>query len=81
MDQDCEQRILDVISAVFTVPVSELTDETGPDNVEGWDSMALINLTLALEAEFGVELPPEEATEMRSVGQIKALLALHGVGT
>ena len=58
-----------------------MTDETGPDNVEGWDSMALINLTLAFEAEFGVQLPPEEATEMGSVGQIKALLAEHGVGS
>ena len=79
MDRDCEQRILDVISAVVQVPVAELTDETGPDTVEAWDSMALINLALALEAEFGVQLPPEEVTEMRSVAQIVALLAQHGV--
>ncbi len=79
MDRDCEQRILEVISAEFEVPVGELADQTGPDDVEGWDSLALINLALALDMEFSVELPPEEVTEMVSVGQIKALLAEHGV--
>ena len=81
MDQDCEQRIFGVISAVFDVPVEELSDELGPENVKGWDSMALISLVLAFEAEFGVQLPPEDATELRTVGQIKSLLAEHGVGS
>lgn len=81
MDPDCESRIFDVISAVFDVPVADLTDELGPENVEGWDSLALISLVLAFEAEFGVQLPPEDATELNTVGQIKALLAQHGVGS
>lgn len=79
MDPNKDERILAVIADMLQVPAGELTDEKGPDDVEGWDSLAMINLALALEAEFDVQLSPEEVTEMGSIGQIKALLAQSGV--
>jgi len=58
-----------------------VSDETSPDTVPTWESVSHINLVLALEAEFGISLTPEEAMDMLSVGLVKTILAERGIGT
>ena len=62
-----ENRIKNVMAAVFEVPVDEITDESSPDNVKSWDSLKHMNLIVALEEEFGVQFTDEEIVEMLNV--------------
>lgn len=54
---------------------TELTDETGPDDIDSWDSLGHVNIITAIEDEFDIEISPEEIGEIRTIGDIKTLLA------
>ena len=59
-----ENRIKNVMAAVFEISVDEITDESSPDNVKSWDSLKHMNLILALEEEFAVTFTDDEIVEM-----------------
>lgn len=43
------------------------------DSISGWDSMAHVNLVLAIEQQFDVQFRPEEMLEMLSI-ELTAML-------
>jgi acyl carrier protein len=53
-------RIKQVMSVVFEVPLESISDDVSTDNMDNWDSLRHLNLILALEEEFGVSIPDEE---------------------
>lgn len=55
-----KDRIKQVMSVVFEVPLQEINEEVSTDNLDNWDSLRHLNLILALEEEFGVSIPDEE---------------------
>jgi acyl carrier protein len=71
-------RLHRVIAEVLGVSVETLTDEANPSTIESWDSLAHLNLILALAAEFDMQLSPDEAAEMLSVGEIRKILLERG---
>jgi len=72
-------RLKAVVASVLRIPVTSVTDDTSPDVVKTWDSLAHLNLVMALEVEFQIALSPEDAMEMLSVGLIRAILKERGV--
>jgi acyl carrier protein len=72
-------RISQIVSDVFGVSAEYLNDESSPDTIETWESSSHINLILSLEIEFDIQLSPEDAMDMLSVGLIRAILADHGI--
>ena len=56
MENQIENRIKNVMSAVFDLQVGEINDNTALHNIESWDSLKHMNLIVALEEEFGVKL-------------------------
>ena len=69
------EQVQQIASDLFAVPTDRITAETSPDNLESWDSIQHLNLVLALEEKFNLQLSPEEMEQMRSIGQITTLLA------
>jgi acyl carrier protein len=63
-----------LFASLLRLPPESISDETSPDNTPEWDSLQSISLVLALEEEFGIRLSMANITEMRNVGQIKAIL-------
>ena len=63
-----EQRLIAVVAAALGVPASALALETGPGEVEEWDSMGQINIVSEVETEFGVNIPIEKIPDIRSIG-------------
>lgn len=58
-----------------TLDDDELTFEADSEEpIEGWDSLAHIQLMLAIEEEFGVTLTTDEMSEMTSIPAILAVL-------
>ncbi len=52
----------------------KITAESSPETIENWDSMQHLNLVLAIEEKFGVQLEPEDIEEMKNIGAVAALV-------
>lgn len=62
-----EERLIAIVAAALGVPPSTLRLETGPDEVEAWDSLAHVNVVSEVEAAFGVSIPIESVAEIRRI--------------
>ena len=58
---------------VMRKTIDEVPADGTRDSISGWDSMAHVNLVLALEQHFGVQFKPEEMMEMLSI-ELTAML-------
>jgi acyl carrier protein len=72
-------RLYKTMAAVLGIDQSSLTEKSSPDTIPAWDSLNHLNVILAMEQEFGVELSPDDAMSMLDVSRIRSLLRGHGV--
>jgi len=68
------EQVSQLVSDIFAVPSERVRADSSPDTIEAWDSMQHLNLVLALEERFNLQLSPEEMEKMRSVGEISAMV-------
>ena len=54
MGKNIQNRLQLVLRSVFPSISQDCPDEWGPDEIEGWDSMAHLDLVMAVGEEFGV---------------------------
>jgi acyl carrier protein len=54
-----------------------LTCETVASEVDGWDSVAHVELILELEERFGIRLTTGEAANLPNVGALVAVIQKH----
>lgn len=58
-------KIIEIMEEIFGTKIIAHEDkEITPDNIEGWDSLTHLQLSMVLEEEFGVELTPDDIDEM-----------------
>jgi acyl carrier protein len=62
-----EERVVLVVADVLGVPIHSVDLSTSHETVDEWDSMAMINLLMALEAEFHISLTVDQAAKLTSV--------------
>tara|TARA_B100000795_G_C22370735_1_gene275985 strand:+ start:142 stop:378 length:237 start_codon:yes stop_codon:yes gene_type:complete len=70
-----DMKLKEVISNVLGVSIDIINDNSSPDNIDKWDSLSHLNLVMAIEAEFDVELTPEDSMDMLSVKLIRMILS------
>ena len=68
-------KLKKVISNVLGVSIDAINDNSSPDSIDKWDSLSHLNLVMAIEAEFDVELTPEDSMDMLSVKLIRMILS------
>ena len=68
-------KLKEVISNVLGVPIELINDNSSPDSISKWDSLSHLNLVMAIEAEFEVELTPEDSMDMLSVKLIRMIVS------
>ena len=73
------KKLFNIISRIMEIESSELTDESGPENVENWDSYNGLLLVDEIESEFNVKFTIEEIFDINSITDIKKHLTNHGV--
>ncbi|MAI78968.1 MAG: hypothetical protein CL917_08510 [Deltaproteobacteria bacterium] len=74
---DIEVELQSVFREVFDADDLCIDRATTATDVEGWDSMAQINLIVAVEKHFSVKFPAAELSEMRQGdGNVGILLDL-----
>ena len=73
------EHMQQVIREVLDDDQLVLTDELTARDVEGWDSLAHINIMFALESEFGVEFDDDQLSRLRNVGELRRFIE-HATG-
>ena len=68
-----------IIAKVFSIPESEVNDESGPENIENWDSFNGLILVDELETHFKIKFSISEITDVKNVADIKRHLKNHDV--
>jgi acyl carrier protein len=74
MTNDVLGQVRQIVADIFNVDPREVTSASSPETIETWDSLQHLNLVVALEQAFEVELVPEEIEQMLSVESIVTLL-------
>ena len=74
-----ELKLKEVLANVFKVTVDMINEEASPDSIEEWDSLRHMNLVLALEENFDVELSDDQVVEILNFKLIKLVLNEHGI--
>ncbi|MFZ1919704.1 MAG: acyl carrier protein [Terriglobales bacterium] len=67
-------QIRSMASDLFGVPAERITATSSPETLENWDSVQHLNLVLALEEKFGLQLSPEEVEQMKSIGDTAKII-------
>jgi acyl carrier protein len=71
-------RMTDALIALFAeeldVEPSRLSDQSSPETVDTWDSLAAVRLVAAVESEFSVSLTARDIMRMRTIGIVREVL-------
>ena len=72
-----EDRVREIIAKELEVDVKQLTPEAKFIEDLGADSLDIVELVMALEEEFGVDIPDEDADKLKTVGDAMKYLQEH----
>ena len=72
-----EDRAKEIIAKELEVGVQQLSPEAKFIEDLGADSLDIVELVMALEEEFGLEIPDEDAEKMKTVGDAMNYLKSH----
>ena len=65
-----EDKIKEIIVEQLGVAVEEVVPEASFIDDLGADSLDIVELVMAIEEEFGIEVPDEDAERMQNIGDV-----------
>lgn len=77
-DKSIEERVKDIIVDQLGVKPDQVTPEAEFIKDLGADSLDTVELVMAFEEEFGLEVPDEAAEKLLSVGDVINYITEHG---
>lgn len=72
-------QLLELLAYCLNISKSELNIDSNSDELDSWDSLAIINLAISLEGEYGISLTAEEVEQLKSVRAIIEVLGHHKI--
>lgn len=72
-----EDKVKEIIAKELEVDVKQLTAEAKFIEDLGADSLDIVELVMALEEEFGLDIPDEDADKLKTVGDAMKYLQEH----
>ena len=76
-DKPIDQRVKDIIVEQLGVKPEQVTPEAKFIEDLGADSLDTVELIMALEEEFGIEVPDEQAEKLLNVGDVCKYIEEH----
>ncbi|MBQ6602358.1 MAG: acyl carrier protein [Eubacterium sp.] len=73
------EKIRQVLAEQFNCDEDSITEDTNLKDDLGADSLDLLELVMALEEEYSLEIPAEELTDIETVGDVIDYLKTKGV--
>ena len=71
---DVYAGLTDLFRQAFGDPLLVLRPTMTADDIEGWDSMKMVRLLVAVEKHFSIELRSREVDELASVEDLARLI-------
>ena len=66
MKSKMELKLIEIMAPIFEVEESEIAENASPENIEKWDSLAHMNLVIALEQEFDIQFTEDQIVDSLS---------------
>ena len=63
-----------IFSDILDLPNLKLRPDSNASNVEGWDSLAHVNLVVAIEKKFKIKFALGELQDLKDVGEMVELI-------
>ena len=64
------EKVITIVAEQLGKDATEITAETSMQDDLGADSLDAVEIIMALEDEFGIEIPDEEAQTFNNIGEI-----------
>ena len=68
------QELTPLFADILDQPNLQLYPESSAANVDGWDSLAHINLVVAIEKRYRIKFALGELQDLKNVGEMAALI-------
>ena len=75
--ENIEQRVRKIVAEQLGVNEADVKNESSFVNDLGADSLDTVELVMALEEEFGLDIPDEDADKLKTVGDAMNYLQQH----
>ncbi len=72
-----DERLTQIVKDTLGDDDLELDESTIAADVTGWDSLAHINIMVAVEEEFGVMFSSEQLGQFSNLGELQSFLTEH----
>jgi acyl carrier protein len=72
------EKVREIVADQLGVDIDEVTEEASFIDDLGADSLDTVELVMALEEEFGIEIPDEDAEKISTVKDAIAYIEAHG---
>jgi acyl carrier protein len=66
--------LVQLFADVLEVDPAELNDDSSPDTIKQWDSLAAMKLVVAIEEKFDIKLSTREIVKMSTIGRARQTL-------
>lgn len=71
------QKVKNIISEQLSIEAEDITMESSFIDDLGADSLDIVELIMALETEFDLEIPDEDAEKISTVGNVVEYIKAH----
>ena len=73
-----DKRVKEIVAEQLGRDVNEVTNEASFIDDLGADSLDIVELVMAMEDEFGIEIPDEDAEKIKTVKDVVEYIKAHG---
>ena len=73
------EKLEDLLLDVLLLDPSEFRFDLTREEIQTWDSMAVVAVAVGVEETFGYHFTPDEATRVTGVGDIIQILEAQGI--
>ena len=70
-----ETKLTEILRDVFNQPELQYKPDLTAADVDGWDSLSHVDLIVAVEAEFGINLTTGQVRGLKNVGDFVKVIA------
>ena len=77
-EMNMSDTLIELFAEELDVSTSELDDNSSPETISAWDSLAAMNVVAAIEETFEINLSTVEIMKMNSIGAAREVLTAKG---
>jgi len=71
------ERLYKIISQVFNIRLEDINEESGPENLEEWDSFKFLVLIDKIETEFNAKFDLKDILEIKKVRDLEEVISKY----